>query len=526
MVAKWLDLSREQYQGIIEADDTTPFAFNSKTTAKYRYANPADGADVRYIKATGKKLVIDQNPGKIVRAYDMVVEVNASTDVFLAQSTGLTSPPLAMSSYPDVIAYAIGMPALGIFAWGFPPFWRQGVAQASPYQGVGGLPQQTAGWTWSRPTQNGNVNPPLGRPAMWEQKGVLSYNIGDSTRPVNLLGTSQTDTDYWAGGYGIVYPGYNRVAFSVEFTRLRVLVDDKPTWSGTVPSRVGLGNVGQNPLRMVLAYPSGEFVVGQELTVRTTGDRLMFGLTPTSSFGPSINVSTDESGAIAVYVKGVGLGEGTVIIEVAGNPLRGLLFAPPLSGSATIDVYGTGAPPTSPDPPDLPEIPDEQVPPDDTPDDTPSTDPGSGCVTYPEIEAAPSRPPTRLETNNLGWNAGANSIQELDGNVRVAFDIGHVVGVALGFVGGRGHVEDYKRLTHAFFFTQNDNGEAIYRVMELGVARTAAAAYVPNTTQFEIRRAQGAVSYWVDGTVVYRSRSASSGTILVGTSMYSTGDSV
>lgn len=146
-----------------------------------------------------------------------------------------------------------------------------------------------------------------------------------------------------------------------------------------------------------------------------------------------------------------------------------------------------------------------------------------GCITYPELPYIAPTPARLVYHNDFSWNAGANSVDQLDGDVVCAFSMGRVVGVVVGFTQDREGVEDFARMSHAFSFSQSEAGEMQVRVMEAGKIRSAPMTY-NDTTAFELRRINGAVSYCMDGAAVYVSRVVSSGTLSVGTSLYATGD--
>src|SRR5574337_160690 len=61
-----------------------------------------------------------------------------------------------------------------------------------------------------------------------------------------------------------------------------------------------------------------------------------------------------------------------------------------------------------------------------------------GCGIYPYCPAVAYQPPRIDHTPNIGWNAGANSITELNGNFHTVFSLaGNESGVILGLRSGR-----------------------------------------------------------------------------------------
>lgn len=156
--------------------------------------------------------------------------------------------------------------------------------------------------------------------------------------------------------------------------------------------------------------------------------------------------------------------------------------------------------------------------------------PGTGgvtepvCTTYPAVPGQPYIAPSYTVTPTYAWDSGANSVVTRDGNVAMNLTgMGVVTGVVVGFTQDRDDVQDYARMTHAFYLHSNQDGDRLYQVMEAGTVRTANQAYTPSTA-FSLRRINGAVVYVVDGTVVYRSTVPSSGELSVGTSLYGPGD--
>lgn len=143
------------------------------------------------------------------------------------------------------------------------------------------------------------------------------------------------------------------------------------------------------------------------------------------------------------------------------------------------------------------------------------------CTECPEIAAVP---PSVTEHPVLGWNAGANSIAELDGDLHVVFYPGTSTGVVLGFKRDRGFQTDPVRIEHGFWIAMAGVARLAY-VAELGVRKSNPVQVAP-TDRYEIVRRAGVVSYYRNNRHVYTSRSASYGPLIVNCCMYATGDSV
>ena len=145
------------------------------------------------------------------------------------------------------------------------------------------------------------------------------------------------------------------------------------------------------------------------------------------------------------------------------------------------------------------------------------------CTDYPEQPHVPGVPSRVEVTPYMEWNAGANSIAELDGDVRVAFTQGRVVGCLVGFTDDRAVVANVDRYSHAFYFFQTAGGQPRFRVREGAGNVLGEVPYVAGD-MFEIRRVGGQVQYLHNGTRIRRSPAASVGALSVGTALYATGD--
>lgn len=150
--------------------------------------------------------------------------------------------------------------------------------------------------------------------------------------------------------------------------------------------------------------------------------------------------------------------------------------------------------------------------------------PGS-CVTYPAVEAVPSRPSYFTQEPEDAWTSGANSAKEISGNCFFEFTQPQVKGAALGFVETREDPTNYSRITHGFMFGSDAVGRPTWAVMERGRLLSAPAVYAVSTV-FRIERANGVVSYLLGGELIMISQSESTATVMAGCSLYSSGDAV
>jgi hypothetical protein len=161
--------------------------------------------------------------------------------------------------------------------------------------------------------------------------------------------------------------------------------------------------------------------------------------------------------------------------------------------------------------------------------------PGSGqtqCTDYPPQEYRPGKLPTpavpaRIEYQvELGWTAGANSEQALDGDVRCQFDMPAVVGVAVGLIPDiEGDVTNLDRLPHALYFFQDATARPRVAVMESGRLASADMPYAAGDV-FDIRRVGGQVEYLHNGGRVHVSASVSIGPVRVGCALWASGDNI
>lgn len=138
----------------------------------------------------------------------------------------------------------------------------------------------------------------------------------------------------------------------------------------------------------------------------------------------------------------------------------------------------------------------------------------------------PARPPqdavapTFKELLNIGWEAGAISVEQLVADGALTFQIsagtiGAVVGLNERNV-GTGYAEiDFAWYVHGGYAA----------VMEGGV-EVSASYPVTGASVFRVQRRGDTVSYWIDSTLIYTSTSASYGTLFADASLYSGGDSV
>ena len=149
----------------------------------------------------------------------------------------------------------------------------------------------------------------------------------------------------------------------------------------------------------------------------------------------------------------------------------------------------------------------------------------SGCMVCPATDGAPATPTRVITSANLGWNAGANSILKLDGDVHMVEAITAVpVDTYLGFKYARANQTQPYRLAYAFRIYKLGT-QASYELWEGTAQRVGANPYVLGTP-LEIVRASGQVTYFVNGSLVYSSAVPSKGPLLVNACLFSAGDTL
>lgn len=150
-----------------------------------------------------------------------------------------------------------------------------------------------------------------------------------------------------------------------------------------------------------------------------------------------------------------------------------------------------------------------------------------GCTVCPAVPGAPAVPPQEVSDANLGWNAGANSVAMLDGDLHFVFTMPEsVVGVIMGLRSARAGVgiPDLVEFGFLFFTTAGvDN----YAVIERGNSAVfAVQTRAPGLgEQFEIVRRGERVTYLVNGVPLYTSTRHSSGRLVATNCSYASGDS-
>lgn len=144
------------------------------------------------------------------------------------------------------------------------------------------------------------------------------------------------------------------------------------------------------------------------------------------------------------------------------------------------------------------------------------------------IPAVPAKSAVYETDYHIGWNAGARSIDVLDGDIRVVFEPAIVAAGAVGYAVAGQDIGNPASLSHAFYFDSDpETGLSRACVMEEGRRRSAYFSYAPGEL-FEITRtgAIGEVTYLFNGTPFQASATPLYGPQQVGTALYRAGDGV
>lgn len=153
-----------------------------------------------------------------------------------------------------------------------------------------------------------------------------------------------------------------------------------------------------------------------------------------------------------------------------------------------------------------------------------------GCIDCPSLPAIPSVPAHYEPQPVIGWNAGADSIPEVSGNLKAEFTPGlQVGGIVIGLKRGFDNNTVPVLIDHGFHL-QSDGTTSFFSIVEKGVTKIGPFTY-DDGTRFGIRRAGTRVTYYKyhegmdDEEIIYKSRNPSyPGLTIVNACMYLSGD--
>jgi len=157
----------------------------------------------------------------------------------------------------------------------------------------------------------------------------------------------------------------------------------------------------------------------------------------------------------------------------------------------------------------------------------PTTD-RNGCVHYPAIAAVPLTRYTRTETPTNAWDAGANSVLQLGGDVRLEFsEVARPLGSVIGLTIERENVINPARMAFAWYLSVDDYGQGQAWCYEHGMITSAPYFYDENT-RFAIERRGKTIFYWLGEQMRRRTPStlAADVPVSVGAALYGGYDSL
>lgn len=146
------------------------------------------------------------------------------------------------------------------------------------------------------------------------------------------------------------------------------------------------------------------------------------------------------------------------------------------------------------------------------------------CVYIPYTPASPAMPARIETTSRIGWDAGAQSVVNREGDCQLEFSIDPVVGVYVGLSADSADVTDISRFRYALYLHQA-NYQNQYAVIVDGEQCTAPAPYTAGTV-FKIRRLGEKVEFRVDGEVVHDDVGDPGQRLFAATTVYASGDAV
>lgn len=148
-------------------------------------------------------------------------------------------------------------------------------------------------------------------------------------------------------------------------------------------------------------------------------------------------------------------------------------------------------------------------------------------ITILPTDGWPAIPPTPGYTDykgDGGWNAGANSIATVDGDLYTKFQVPFALGAKVGLFPD-GPREVTAEMPFAFHVFANLNGRG-WSIVDNGRNILLPNSIAVDDTTYEIRRVDEQVSFYVDDALVYVSKNPSTGPLRVGSTLYQTGDIV
>ncbi|GEM_PF-4582930 len=149
----------------------------------------------------------------------------------------------------------------------------------------------------------------------------------------------------------------------------------------------------------------------------------------------------------------------------------------------------------------------------------------AGCYVCPQYPATPYIAPHTQVDPDIGWTAGADSIIELPGDVRLAWSLDTLpVGIIVGLRANRAQPLFPSTILHGWYvYSQADMGYA--QQLEKGVLVGSPVSYGVGQL-LEVRRLGTQVQYWLQGQLMATRPALHSGVVFAGSCLYAAGDSV
>lgn len=148
-----------------------------------------------------------------------------------------------------------------------------------------------------------------------------------------------------------------------------------------------------------------------------------------------------------------------------------------------------------------------------------------GCIVCPQLPAVPYAPDSAVTDPRLGWNAGANSIAMVAGDLHVTDTVAvPPAGLVIGLKAVRNNQTDPADVLHGLFFYRN-GGQPRVEVREQG-ARIGIAHNYAAGAAWEIRRVGAWITYLVAGVVLAKTPAKTLGPMLVNACLYAAQDGV
>lgn len=309
----------------------------------------------------------------------------------------------------------------------------------------------------------------------------------------------------WGGGVCSFQGMQTRASGFVRFTRLQVLISEKPNWTAQVKPLMTVGAPDNGNFTFRAFLPDGNVpMAGIRVRVKSVAGAVSF-QSPNGAYATEVIATTDNAGQISLPVRADHGGFDTVEISGANEPNLSYAFDPPLQGSANVEIQQPQQPPS---------IPGQTV-----------------CSVIPAYPGSVGRPAHWDITPVFEWAQGANSIIEVNGDARLQFSMGDAIGVVIGLTPTRENPGDRNRVTHGFFFGADGFGSPICQIIESGRMKQQSFTYAPDSL-FRIDRVGSTVSYWfqadpgADWERVYVSAATSTGMVMAGCSLYASGDRI